>query len=73
MNTFIGDIVKNLEMNQYSNFDPVINNAKVSSLRAIVKYQEHPSILAIQNNCINRKNLLLKKWICQVLKKKFIT
>ena len=61
MNTFIGDIVKNLEMNQYSNFDPVINNVKVSSLRAIVKYQEHPSILAIQNSCINRKKIAFEE------------
>ena len=48
-------------MNQYSNFDPVINNVKVSSLRAIVKCKEHPSILAIQNNRINRKKFAFEE------------
>ena len=54
LNTFFGNIVKNLEINQYSNFDPVINNVKDPTLRAILKYKDHPSILAIQNNCKNR-------------------
>ena len=51
--TFLRDIVKNLEINQYSNFDPVINHVKDPTLRAILKYKDHPSILAIQNNCKN--------------------
>ena len=49
LNTFFGNIVKNLESNQYSNFDPMINNVKDPTLRAILKYKDHPSILAIQN------------------------
>ena len=53
LNTFFGNIVKNLEKNHYSNFDPVINNVKVPTLRAILKYRDHPSILAIQNNIKN--------------------
>ena len=53
LNTFFGNIGKNLEINQYSNFDPVINHVKDPTLRAILKYKDHPSILAIQNNCKN--------------------
>ena len=53
LNTLFGNIVKNLEINQYSNFDPVINHVKDPTLRAILKYKDHPSILAIQNNCKN--------------------
>ena len=53
LNTFFGNIVKNLEINQYSNFDPVINHVKDPTLRAILKYKDHPSILEIQNNCKN--------------------
>ena len=53
LNTFFGNIVKNLEINQYSNFDPVINHVKDPTLRAILKYKDHPSILATQNNCKN--------------------
>ena len=37
LNTFFGNIVKYLEINQYSNFDPVINNVKDPTLRAILK------------------------------------
>ena len=54
LNTFFGNIVKNLEINPYSNFDPMINHVKDPTLRAILKYKDHPSILAIQNNCKNR-------------------
>ena len=61
-----GNIVKNLEINQYSNSDPVINNVKDPTLRAILKYKDHLSILGM-------KKLLLKKQIWQILKKKFIT
>ena len=68
LNTFFGNIAKNIEINQYSNFDPVINHVKDPTLRAILKYKDHPSILEIQNNCKNGKKLI---W--QVLKKKSIT
>ena len=43
-------------MNQYSNFDPVINNVKNPTLRAVLKCKDHSSILAIQKNCKNRTN-----------------
>ena len=51
LNTFFGNIVQNLEINQYSNLDPVINHVKDPTLRAILKYKDHTSILTIQNNC----------------------
>ena len=49
LNTFFENIVKNLAINEYSNFDHVINNVKDSTLRAILKYKDHPSILASQS------------------------
>ena len=48
LNTFFENIVKDLEKNQYSNFDPVINNAKDPTLRAILRYKGQPSINVIQ-------------------------
>ena len=51
--TFFGNIVKNFDIIQYSNFDPVINDCKDTTLRAILKYEDHPSILAIQNKYKN--------------------
>ena len=54
LNTFFENIIKKLEINQYSNFDPVINNVKDPILRAVLKCKDHSSILAVQNNCKNR-------------------
>ena len=60
LNTFFGNIVKNVEINQYSNFDPVINNVKEPTWRAIQKYKDHPRILAIQNKCKNQIKFALE-------------
>ena len=54
LNTFFGNIITNIEIMQYSNFDLVINNVIDPTLRAILKYKDHPRILTIQNNCKNR-------------------
>ena len=50
-NNFFGNIVKNLNISQYSNFDPIIEKVKDSTLKAILKYEKHPSILAIRTKC----------------------
>ena len=56
LNTFFGNIVKILGINQYSKCDPVMNNVKDPTLRAFPKYKDHPSILAIQNKCKDQIN-----------------
>ena len=50
-NNFFGNIVKNLNISQYSDFDPIIENVKDPTLKAILKYEKHPSILAIRTKC----------------------
>ena len=40
LNTFFGNIGKNLEINQYPNFDPVINN--VNNFESYSKIQRPP-------------------------------
>ena len=50
-NNFFGNIVKNLNIFQYSDFDPIIVNVKDPTLKAILKYEKHPSILAIRTKC----------------------
>ena len=47
-NHFFGKFVKNLNISQYSDFDPIIAKVKDPTLKAILKYQKHPSILAIR-------------------------
>ena len=50
-NKFFGNIVKNLNISQYSNFDPIIENVKDPTSKAILKYEKHPNILAIRSKC----------------------
>ena len=41
-NNFFGNIVKNLNISQYSDFDPIIENVKDPTLKAILKYKKIP-------------------------------
>ena len=59
-NTFYGNIVKNLGI-KYSVFDPMTDKVKDPTLRAIVKYTDHPVILAIQNKCKNQIKIAFEK------------
>ena len=47
LNTFFSNIVSNLKIEGYSNYDPSANNIIDPVLKCIVKYRNHPSILAI--------------------------
>ena len=50
-NNFFGNIVKNLHISQYPDFDPIIGKVKDPTLKAIFKYEKHASILVIRNKC----------------------
>ena len=50
-NNFFGNIGKNFNIPQYSDFDPVIEKVKDPTLKAILTYEKHPSILAIRTKC----------------------
>ena len=47
-NSFFPNIVKNLKIHHYSNFDPVTQNIEDPTSKAIVKYKNHPSNLTIE-------------------------
>ena len=51
LNSFFSNIVKNLNISRYSEFDSVTENIADPTLKAIFKYKDHPSILAIQSHC----------------------
>ena len=51
LNSSFSNIVKNLNISRYSEFDPVTENVADPTLKAIFKYKDHPSILAIQSHC----------------------
>ena len=49
LNDFFSNIAKDLNISRYSELDSVAENIIEPILRAIFKYKDHPSILAIQS------------------------
>ena len=47
LNTFFSNIVSNINIAEYSNCKPLANNISDPVLKCVVKYRNHPSILAI--------------------------
>ena len=53
-NNFFGNIVKNLNISQYSDFDPIIEKDKDPTLKAILEYKKHPSILVLRRSVLRK-------------------
>ena len=51
LNTFFSNVVNNLKIPQYADYDPIANNISDPILKAIVRYRNHPSILTIREVC----------------------
>ena len=49
LNKLFSNIVKNLGIPVYDDFDPIIENMKDPVYKAILKYKHHPSILEIKD------------------------
>ena len=49
LSKFFSNIAKNLEISKYSKYESFIDNIEDQTLRAILKYKNHPSIIAINN------------------------
>ena len=58
-NKFFGNIVKNLNISQYSNFDPIIENVKYPTLKAVLKYKNTLSFMKSELNVIGIVFLIL--------------
>ena len=56
LNNFFSNIAQNLDISRYSNNKPLVSNTNDATLKAIVKYRNHPSIIAIQNKCKDKGN-----------------
>ena len=48
LNNFFGDVIKSLMIPKYNEYDPSTDRVKNRTIRAILKYRNHPSILAIR-------------------------
>ena len=61
LNIFFGNVIKNLMIPKYSEYDPSINSIENRTIRAILKYRNHPSILAIRERKKAQINFYFKK------------
>ena len=59
MNKFFSNIVKNLGIPVYDDFDPIIAKMKDPAFKTILKNKNHPSILAITD--IRKNNIFCFK------------
>ena len=51
LNKLFSNIVNNLEISKYFKYESFTDNIEDQTLRAILKYKNHPSIITIQNKC----------------------
>ena len=49
LNSFFSNAVKNLKIPEFSEINPLAENISHPIFKAILKYENHPSIIAIQN------------------------
>ena len=57
LNTFFSDIVSKLNIAEYSNCEPLANNISDPVLKCVVKYRNHPIMLAIGEVCKKHQRL----------------
>ena len=57
INTFFSNAVKNLKIPEYQETDSLANNISHPIFKAILKYRNHPSIVAIKN--LNKASRLI--------------
>ena len=66
--SFFSTIVQTiLKIPQYSDFDPIVQNIKDPTLKAIMKYKNHRSILPLKLNIKARTNFLSQKKVQKTL------
>ena len=56
LNKIFSNIVQNLDISRYSNDEPLVINTNYATLKAILKYRNHSSIIAIQSNYKDKGN-----------------
>ena len=56
LNNFFSNIVQNLDISRYSNGKLLVINTNNATLKATLKYRNHPSIIAIRSKCKDKGN-----------------
>ena len=73
LNNVFSNIIKNLEISKFSDYEPFIYNIEDKTLRASLKYKKHPSIIPIQNQLKTPDTFYFTELEVTSLKKKLIT
>ena len=73
LNNVCSNIIKNLEISKFSDYEPFIYNIEDKTLRASLKYKKHPSIIPIQNQLKTPDTFYFTELEVTSLKKKLIT
>ena len=68
LNAFFSNIVQNLDIQQCNMDDLICENINDPLLKAIVRYRNHPSIVAIKKFCNSKSHFSFKN----VQRKKFL-
>ena len=56
MSNFFSNIVQNRDISRYSNDEPLLSNTNDATLKAILKYKNHPSTIASRSKCKDKGN-----------------
>ena len=60
LNAFFSNIVQNLDIQQYNVDNPISENINDALLKAIARYRNHPSIVAIKKFCNSKSHFSFK-------------
>ena len=60
MKAFFSNIIQNLDTQQYNWDDPICENINDPILIAIVRYRNHPNIVAIKKFCNSKSHFSFK-------------
>ena len=72
LNNFFGNVIKNLMILKYSEYEPSIDRVENRIITAILKHRNHPSILAIRVERKKRRSVfVLKKFLLKKYKRRY--
>ena len=69
---FFGNVIKNLMIPKYSEYDSSIDRVENCTIRAILKYRNHPSILAIRERKKAQKKFCFKEVSIEEIQKEIL-
>ena len=72
LNNFFGNVIKNLMIPKYSDNDPSLDRIENGTIRAILKYRNHPSILVIRERKKAQINVCFKEVSTKEIQKEIL-